>query len=171
MRFLTNGSHRDNGKGLLQLSLGISLAFTVFFWATNVLLFVEKMGFSYQSIVEYYLGNEEKFKTPVSYMGLLETTHSHLFAFAMLLLFLNHLIIFVDITRSMKIILILGSSLSALGDILSGWFIVYVSPVFAFLKISSFVVLQLSISLLLVFILKSIFIVSDKRETPSDTET
>ena len=160
----------DNGKGLLQLSLGISLAFTVFFWATNVLLFAEKTGFSYQSIVEYYLGNEEKFKTPVSYMGLMETTHSHLFAFAMLLLFLNHLIIFVDISRTTKLILILGSSLSAIGDILAGWLIVYVSPVFAFLKISSFIVLQLSISLLLVFIWKSIFVTRDKNESSSGTK-
>lgn len=46
--------------------------------------------------------------------------------------------------------LVLYSFLSAFGDIVGGWYIRYVSPDFTYLKISSAIVLQVSLAALMI---------------------
>ncbi len=162
MKFLSNGSHLEPNRPFTRLSLLLSLLVVAIFWLTNILLFTAKMGFSYQSIVEYYLGNEEIFRTPVSYMGLLETTHAHLFAYALLLLLLNHLLAFTTLSAGWKtagIVLTYGSGML---DIASGWLIVYVAPLFAWMKLLSFLTLQVSMAAVIGAVLLSML---DFRQT------
>lgn len=111
-----------------------------------------KIGFNYESIVDYYRGNEETFRPPKSYLGLLEEAHFHFFSMAIILVTLNHLILFTPIKNSWKFILILSSFLSALGDIAGGWLIKYVSPYFAYFKLASVIILQISLALLMILI-------------------
>ncbi len=69
---------------------------------------------------------------------------------AIILVTLNHLILFTALGNLWKLLLILSSFLSALGDIAGGWLIRYVSPDFAYLKIASVTVLQISLAALMI---------------------
>ncbi|MDP2683160.1 MAG: hypothetical protein Q8P28_10265 [Deltaproteobacteria bacterium] len=149
MKFLTKGDF--NNSRLLQIILVFTLVYVLLLWVTNLLLYSERIGFTYDGIVNYYLGSEEEFKNPVSYIGLLEATHWHLFVFAMALLLVNHLTVFSNIHQFLKLFLIIVSFLSGLGDMSAGWLIRFVSPSFAYLKLWSFIAFQTSFLILLVF--------------------
>jgi hypothetical protein len=114
------------------------------FWLTNFGLYME-MGLSYQGVVEHYLGSPEKFTRPKSIRGLMEVSHFHLFAMGIFLVSLMHLLLFVPVNGLLKLALIVAAFTSAFLDEASGWLIVFVSPLFAYMKIGSFVVLQLSL--------------------------
>lgn len=157
MKFFISNDIRNNS--LLKLIVVFTLVFMCFLWLTNLLLYL-KIGFSYESIVEYYRGSEENFREPKSYLGLLEEAHFHFFSMAIILVTLNHLILFTKIKNVWKLVIILASYLSAFGDITSGWLIRYISPSFAYLKLGSVIVLQASFAALLVFVL--IFLYSGK---------
>ena len=125
------------------------MLFFLLLWLTNLLLYLQ-IGFSYDSVVEYYRGSEASFRPPKSYLGMLEEAHFHFFSMAVILVTLNHLILFTTLGNLWKLVLIVSSFLSALGDIAGGWMIRYVSPYFAYLKITSVIVLQVSLALLMI---------------------
>jgi hypothetical protein len=133
----------------LRLIIVFTVLFFALLWVTNLLLYLQ-IGFSYDSVVEYYRGSEADFRPPKSYLGMLEEAHFHFFSMAILLVTLNHLILFTALETKWKLILILSSFLSALGDVAGGWLIRYMSPDFAYLKITSVIVLQGSLALLMV---------------------
>jgi hypothetical protein len=147
LRFFISPDIRKNS--LLRLIIVFTVLFFVLLWVTNLLLYLQ-IGFSYDSVIEYYRGSEADFRPPKSYLGMLEEAHFHFFSMAILLVTLNHLILFTALGNIWKLLLILSSFLSALGDIAGGWLIRYVSPDFAYLKIASVVVLQVSLALLMV---------------------
>jgi hypothetical protein len=157
MKFFISNDIRNNG--LLKLIIVFTLVFLFFLWLTNLLLYF-KIGFSYQSIVDYYRGSEESFREPKSYLGLLEESHFHFFSMAIILVTLNHLVLFSKIKNVWKLVIILASYLSAFGDICAGWLIRYMSPTFAYLKLGSVIVLQISFAALLVLVL--VFLYSGK---------
>ena len=132
--------------------IAFTVLFFVFLWITNLLLYLQ-IGFSYDSVVQYYLGSEQDFRPPRSYLGMLEEAHFHFFAMAIILVTLNHLILFTKISNFWKMVLILSSFLSAFGDIAGGWLIRYVSPEFAYLKIASLIVLQVSLAALMIIVI------------------
>ena len=147
MKFLVNG---DFNNRLLQIILLFVLIYTGFLWFTNILLYVEKIGFTHTSVVDFYLGSDEEFKNPISYRGLLEVTHFHLFVFAIVLLLVSHLTVFSGINQRLKLPLITVSFISGFLDIASGWLIRFVSPEFAYLKVLGFIVFQMSFAILLI---------------------
>jgi hypothetical protein len=149
LRFFITADIRRNT--LLKLVIVFTLLFFFFLWITNLLLYLE-IGFSYDSVVQYYRGNEAAFRPPKSYLGLLEESHFHFFSMAVILVTLNHLLLFTGISGFWKLVLILASFLSAFGDIAGGWLILYVSPLFAYLKIASVVILQISLAFLLILV-------------------
>ena len=126
-------------------------------WLTNALLYFQKMGLSPASVVEYYLGNEERFLSPRSYQGLLEVSHFHLFAMGMLLLVLTHLMLFVPVSSRAKALLIVVPFLAAAADEASGWLVRFVHPGFASAKVASFLLLQGSLGVLIVVSLWAVF--------------
>ena len=99
------------------------------------------------------MGSEQDFRPPRTYLGMLEEAHFHFFAMAIILVTLNHLILFTKISNFWKLVLILSSFTSALGDIAGGWLILYVSPEFAYLKIASLIVLQASLAALMIIVI------------------
>lgn len=135
---------------LLQVILFFVLVYLALLWFSNVLFFLEKTGFTYDSVVKHYLGSEEEFRNPASYRGLLESTHFHLFVIAMALLLLNHLATFVPVPQYLKLSLIVVSFTTGLTNMASGWLVRYVAPEFAYMKIASFVLFQASMGVLLV---------------------
>jgi len=82
---------------------------------------------------------------------------------AIILVTLNHLILFTKIGNFWKLVLILISYLSALGDIAGGWLIRYVSPEFAYLKIASLIGLQVSLAVLMIIVIWFLYGYSDKK--------
>jgi hypothetical protein len=142
MRFVVTGEWNKNA--LLRIIVLFFLFYCFAFWLTNFGLYME-MGLSYKGVVEHYLGSPEKFTHPKSIRGLMEVSHFHLFAMGIFLVALMHLLLFVPISGLFKMILIVAAFSSAFLDEASGWLIVFVSPIFAYLKIASFVTLQLSL--------------------------
>ena len=114
MRFVVTGEWNRNN--LLRLIVVLFLIYTVIFWLTNTLLYFHRMGLTYGSVVSYYLGSEERFLQPRSYLGLLEISHFHLFSMGILILTLTHLLLFVPMKVKVKFWLILLSFLGALMD-------------------------------------------------------
>ena len=90
MRFVITGEWSRNR--LLQTIIVLYCFYVALLWVTNALLYFEKMGLDYASVVSYYHGDAERIMSPRSYAGLLEVSHFHLFAMGMLLLVLTHLV-------------------------------------------------------------------------------
>ena len=154
MRFFISPDIRKNT--LLKLIIIFTVLFFIFLWLTNLLLYLQ-IGFSYDSVVDYYRGSEENFRPARSYIGMLEEAHFHFFAMAIILVTLNHLILFTRISSLWKLVLIVSSFVSAFGDIAGGWLIRYVRPEFAYLKIASVIVLQVSLAVLMIIVLGYIY--------------
>lgn len=140
MRFVVTGEWTRNG--LLRLIVFFFLLYVAAFWLTNAFLYFQKMGLTYRSVVDYYLGSEERFLQPRSYQGLLEISHFHLFSMGILMLTLTHLLLFVPLSPKWKAIWISLSFGSAFSDEAASWLIRFVHPLFAYLKIGSFLTLQ-----------------------------
>jgi hypothetical protein len=155
VRFVITGEWNRNR--LLQTLIGLYCLYVAALWVTNALLYFQKMGLTPSSVVEYYLGNEEKFMPARSYQGLLEVSHFHLFAMGMLLLVLTHLVLFVPLSGRAKAWLIALPFVSAFVEEGSGWLVRYASPHFAWLKIAGFLTLQGSLAALVLLSLWAVF--------------
>ena len=154
MRFFVTGEWSRNR--LLQTIVVLYAVYVAGLWLTNGLLYFSKMGLTYLSVVEYYLGSEARFLPARSYQGLLEVSHFHMFAMGMLLLVLTHLMLFVPISTRAKVTLITVPFLSAALDEGAGWAVRYWSPLFAYLKIAGFLLLQASLGALVIISLWSV---------------
>ena len=126
-------------------------------WVTNALLYFNKMSLTTSSVVEYYLGSDERFLSPRSYQGLLEVSHFHLFAMGMLLLVLTHLVLFVPVRNGVKAWLIAVPFGAALLDEGASWLVRYGHPVFAYAKIAGFLLLETSLAVLIGVSLWAVF--------------
>jgi hypothetical protein len=155
MRFVITGEWSRNR--LLQTIVALFCLFVIGLTITNALLFFSKMGLTAASVIEYYLGSEERFLSPRSYQGLLEVSHYHLFAMGILLLVLTHLMLFVPLKNETKAWLIVVPFLAALLDEGSSWLVRFVSPHFAYAKIAGFLLLEASLIVLVAVSLWSVF--------------
>jgi hypothetical protein len=160
VRFVVTGEWSRNR--LLQTIVVLYSIYVIGLWCTNALLYFQKMNLHPSSVVEYYLGAEERFLQPRSYQGLLEVSHFHLFAMGMLLLVLTHLMLFVPIRNGLKIWLIVLPFSSALLDEGAGWLVRFVSPQFAIVKVAGFLLLQGSLAALVVISLWAVFSASSR---------
>ncbi len=155
MRFVISGEFTRNR--LLQTIVSLYSLYVVGLWFTNAMLYFNKMNLTPASVVDYYLGSEERFLSPRTYQGLLEVSHFHLFAMGMLLLVLTHLMLFVPVRGSIKAWLIAVPFLSAFLNEGASWLVRFVHPGFAYAKIAGFLLLQTSLAVLVVISLWSVF--------------
>jgi len=155
VRFVVTGEWSRNR--LLQAIVVLYSVYVAALWTTNALLYFAKMGLTTTSVVEYYLGSEERFLSPRSYQGLLEVSHFHLFAMGMLLLVLTHLALFVPVSSRAKAALVVVPFVAAILDEGAGWLVRFVSPGFAALKIAGFLLLQGSLAALVGVSLWAVF--------------
>ncbi|MCO6430945.1 MAG: hypothetical protein J5J00_08795 [Deltaproteobacteria bacterium] len=154
MRFVISGEWTKNS--LLRLIMFFFLFYIAFFWLTNLLLFLNKMSLSADSIIDYYRGSEQHYTQPRSYQGLLEISHFHLFAMGILILTLTHLLLFAPISVSLKAWLIIATFSSAFLDEAASWLVRFAHPSFAYLKIAAFIGLQLSLLLVMIIVLHAL---------------
>lgn len=145
---MLNGGYR--AQPLMRLTLGCTLVFVAGLWATNVFLYVTRMGLTPESVARYYLGSEAEFLPARTAGSMLEVTHAHLAMMAMVLLLVTHLAIFLPWSFRVRALLVLGTFGSALLQEGSGWLVRFVHPAFAWLKIASFLGLQAGLLILVV---------------------
>ena len=67
MRFVITGEWTRNR--LLQRIVVLYAIYVGGLWVTNAMLYFSKMSLSYGSVVEYYLGSEERFSRPAATRG------------------------------------------------------------------------------------------------------
>ena len=168
MRFVITGEWNRNS--LLRLIMALYLVFVLLFVVSSALLYWTKMGLDPSSVVQYYLGDVGvEFGRPARpYKALLETSHMHLFAMGMLVMVLTHLLLFVPVRPALKAWLVLVAFSATLLEELSSWLVRFVSPAFAWLKIGSFVVMEVSLSLLI--ILLAVYVFNPTRNAYKDTQ-
>jgi len=155
MRFTITPDWKDNQ--LLRLVLVWFLVFVTLLWVSNALLYFAKMTLNPASVIAYYLGNEAQFTQPRSYQGLLEITHFHLFAMGILVLTMTHLMLFVPMQNRRKAFVVSLAFGAALADEAAGWLVRFVSPGFAYLKVTAFVTLEAVLAFMIGAVLWAIF--------------
>ncbi len=160
MRFVVTGEWTRNR--LLQTIVVLYAVYVAGLWLTNALLYFSKMSLAPASVVEYYLGSEQRFLSPRSYQGLLEVSHFHLFAMGLLLLVLTHLMLFVPISNRAKAWLIVLPFGAAILDEGAGWLVRFGHPGFAWAKIGGFLLLQGSLAALIIVALWAVFVGSQR---------
>jgi hypothetical protein len=101
----------------------------------------------------------------------MEVSHFHLFAMGIFLVMLTHLLLFVPISIPVKLTLIVASFMSALCDEASSWLVRFVSPLFAYLKIGSFFILQLSLIINIVLAAWAVFAMKPSAYTDSNVRS
>ena len=163
MRFVVTGEWTRNR--LLKVIVSCFLAYTFILWITNAALYFSRMSLTPSSVIDYYLGNEERFLQPRTLLGMLEVLHFHSFAMGILLLTLTHLLLFVPLSSRTKAFGIAASFTAAIGDELCGWGVRFVRPWFAYGKIFFFVGLEVMILWLMVLVTRALI-----KDTPSDYE-
>ncbi len=155
MRFTVTGEWDHNR--LLQVVVVLYCFFVILLWATNWMLYFDSMDLTTESVVRHFLGNEEEFRAPRSYKGMVELAHFHLFAMGMLMMVLTHLALFVPVRPGWKIALIVVPFVSALVSEGSGWLVRYGGAGFAWMKIAGLLLLQGSLAALVAIALWSVF--------------
>ena len=162
MRFFVTKDLNKNSA--LKLIIFFALIFFLGLIITNF-LFMYKIGFTPSSVTEYYLGNPDIFREPKSYGSLVEETHFHLFAMGIILMTLNHLMLFSNLKNSHKVLIIIISFTACLLDISSSWLVRYVSSSFSIVKVTSMIVEQVFLVLLIIIITRSIFLKNQEEVT------
>ncbi|MCH6561929.1 MAG: hypothetical protein O7B23_11930 [Deltaproteobacteria bacterium] len=169
MRFVVTGEWSRNR--LLQTIVVLYVLYVAGLWVTNGLLYFNKMGLTYASVVDYYLGSEERYLTPRTYQGMLEVSHFHLFAIGLLLLVLTHLMLFIPASNTVKLWLIVLPFIAGLLSEGASWLVRYAHPGFAYLKIAGFLLLQGSLATLMVVSLWAIFRGGPNHYTEEDEDS
>lgn len=167
MRFVITGEWSRNR--LLRLIVFLFLGYMLLFVISSALLYFTRMGLDPASVQLYFLGEPEmEFgRPPRPYASMVETSHMHLFAMGMLVMVLTHLLLFVPIKPAVKGWLVLVGFTSALLDEGASWLVRFVDPAFAWLKIGAFLVMEASLTALV--ILLAAYVIRPTRNAYKDT--
>ena len=148
MRYFVSGEQQR--KLLLNALVLMFLAYMFLQWISNGMMYFHRMDLTVESVVTYYNGNEEQFIPAKSYDGMLEVLHFHLFSMGMLAVTLTHLMLMTDFSTRLKIWLSSLTFFSAIAEELAGWLVRFAHPLFAYFKIGTFLLLELSLFVLIV---------------------
>ena len=125
----------------IRLVYSLFLLFILGGLATTWAFQFERIGFSYQRIVAYYLGGEIQGQMffPKNLNALLEETHFHTFTMSVVFLILSHLFLATSLGRATKLLFILVTFFSHAADMGSTWLIRLQSAGFAYVLLASWV--------------------------------
>ncbi len=150
MRYFVSGEQQR--KLLLNALVLMFLAYVALLWISNAMMYFHRMDLTFDSVVTYYRGNEEQFISAKSYEGMLEVLHFHLFAMGMLAVTLTHLMLMTEFSIRLKVWLSSVTFFSALAEEVAGWLVRFGHPLFAYFKIGTFLLLEISLFLLIVIV-------------------
>ncbi len=118
--------------------------FGVLLLASGMVLFFSKIGFSYEAVQSYYLGNEALYINPKSSYGLLEVAFPHLGAMGLFIMVTGHFLLFSDKRRKRQAKKVATALfVVAFLEIFSGFLIVEGLAFFIWIKLITFALLQL----------------------------
>ncbi len=124
---------------IYKLSILYYLIFTMLLVVSAIMIFEYKIGFSYIGVLEYYIGNEEKFIPAQTTMGILKIVLPHIFVFGLISMVLLHFIVFTKKKyKKFTIYLIYLTFITAFLDIFTPLLIVNGFELFAYIKLLSF---------------------------------
>lgn len=139
--FKSLGNRKNNGSSKFLAILVFSFAvLNLVFVGLNFALFEKKIGFTVSEVIDYYLGNPEKFIKPKSISGLIEVSYFHFLGMALYLITLVHFVYIVS--DKFNIALTFFLFVFALADNLGGILIVMFGRGFAGVKLFSFFLFQ-----------------------------
>jgi len=134
------------------------LAFSLLLLGSSLLLFDDKIGFSASAVLEYYLGNEDKFLVEKSWGTILKIILPHIFAFGLFFMVTLHFLLFTKYKKS-KLFLNLIYAIFFVGflELFSPYLIILGLESFAYIKLISFILLEVLVLYTLWLLLSSIF--------------
>jgi len=122
-----------------KLSIIYYLIFSLLLVLSAYLLFDYKIGFSYQGVVDYYLGSEANFIPAKTSSGLLKIILPHIFVFGLLSMVLLHFLVFTKLRyKKSTLILIYMTFICALLEMFTPFLILSGLEFFAYIKLISF---------------------------------
>jgi hypothetical protein len=140
-----------------RYAIGYFLLFSLLLLASGALIFADKIGFSYDSVLQYYLGNEATFIAPKSYTGLLKIILPHIFAFGLFVMVVLHFLIFTNKRNSKEMQIIIALSFaSAFLELFSPFAVLSGLHFFAYIKLISFFLFEFTLLYVLFILFKSI---------------
>ncbi|MCJ7765659.1 MAG: hypothetical protein MUP09_06935 [Thiovulaceae bacterium] len=127
-----------------RFAIAYFVLFGTLLLASGAVLFFSKIGFSYEAVQSYYLGNKALFSAPKSSYGLLEVALPHLGSMGLFIMVTGHFLLFSDKRKKrLATKVVIALFIAALLDIFSGFFIVEGWSFFIWVKLAAFAVLQL----------------------------
>lgn len=140
-----------------KLSIIYYFIFSFMLLLSAYLLFEHKIGFSYEGIVSYYLGSEEKFIPSKSHVGVLKIILPHVFVFGLFAMVLAHFLVFTKLRyEKSTLILIYAVFASAALELFSPFLIIAGLKFFAYLKLLAFFTFMALMLYLIWLLFKSI---------------
>ena len=130
---------------LVKLAVGFALIALAGFVVSGFLLYFQHMDLSPSSVVSHFLGSEQYAQPARTYESMLSVTHAHTIMMGAMLLLLSLVLIRTGLSTTAKKMFIVLPFVSAILDEASSWLVRYVDPNFAWLKIISFLALQISL--------------------------
>ena len=124
-----------------RLSVVYFLLFSILLLLSSFMLFEQKIGFSSEAVLRYYLGDEDSFIVAKSYGGTLKIILPHIFGFGLFGMVLLHFVAFTKHKDGMKS-LIYSTFFVAFCELSSPFFIIGGFESFAYVKLLSFVLFE-----------------------------
>ena len=139
--FKNKGFRIANSPTEVKLVYTGFLIFTFVGYLTIVLIGLLRVGPSYGDIATHYRGSEtdEVFARSVGQM--LEEAHFHAFIEGLMLLVLAHLFVATSASQRVKYTVIILAFVSTFLDLAAPWLIKFVSPVFALLQMTCWLIM------------------------------
>lgn len=122
-----------------KLSILYYLIFSLLLIVSAVMLFENKIGFSFNGVLEYYIGSDERFIPAKSAGGILKLVLPHIFVFGLFAMVLMHFLVFTNLRyKKSTLTLIYLTFIIALLEIAAPFMIVSGFEFFAYIKLFSF---------------------------------
>jgi len=140
-----------------KYAIAYFLLFTLLLLVSATLLFADKIGFSSEDILHYYLGNQTTYTPAKTYAGILKIILPHIFGFGLFLMTLLHFTIFTKQrdTKEMQWLIYLSFFIAFL-ELFTPFMILAGFESFALLKLLSFFGFELLIIYAFFILFKSL---------------
>ena len=133
------------------------LLFALLLLGSSTLLFSQKIGFSYQGVLSYYLGDENLFMMAKSKCGLFKIILPHIFAFGLFIMVVLHILLFTKLNQTKHLnFLVYSTFFMGFLELFSPFFILGGFEFFAYIKLLSFFIFEILLLYIFWLLLQSI---------------
>lgn len=140
----------------LKAIIGFFSFFMLIFFFINLFVFYQKIGFCFDCIKVYYLGDSENYIKPKTFEGVFKTFYPHLLTMAFLSFTLLHFLLFSSVNKFFSVVLGVCAFIFSFLDNFSPFLIMFVDEIFIYLKILSFFALEIVFIISFITVLYSV---------------